>query len=114
MVAVVDSQGRLSGTISRLVLAEEMMVRAMAETFLAEAVELEKALEFARWSRAQFARDLMDQPVAVRPEETLVEAFNKMRRHHLDGLPIVDKDERVVGYLDISALFMAWLGTRIE
>lgn len=114
VVVVVDSQGRLRGTISRLALAEEVMVRAMAETFLSEAVELEKALEFARWSRAHFARDLMGQPVAVRSEDTLAEAFTKMHRHHLDGLPIVDKDERVVGYLDVSALFMAWLGTHIE
>ena len=113
VVAVVDSERRLKGTISRLALAEEVLVRVMAEELLFEVADARRAMVFAHSSRAQLAKEIMGPPASVRRENTLREAFAKMHRHHLDGLPIVEEDGRVVGYLDVSALLLAWLSTTL-
>jgi hypothetical protein len=36
-------------------------------------------------------------------------AFERMHEHKLNGLPIVDGDRRVVGYLDQLELLLVWV-----
>lgn len=60
--------------------------------------------------RGETAEQLMEAPVWVRPADTVKDAVDKMLAAHLDGLPIVDGDMRVVGYVDLMELLRLWLG----
>lgn len=47
-------------------------------------------------------------PITVGPDDTLVEATRKMRRHKIDGLPVVE-DMKLVGILSITDVLDAFL-----
>lgn len=70
-------------------------------------LEYPEAREIAR---GETAEQLMEVPVWVRPADTVKDAVDKMLAAHLDGLPIVDGDMRVVGYIDLMELLRLWLG----
>jgi len=59
---------------------------------------------------AETAGELMEAPIWIRPGDTVKDAVDKMLAGHLDGLPIVDGDMRVVGYIDMQELLRLWLG----
>lgn len=60
-------------------------------------------------------------PITVQPDDTLVEAIGKMRRHKIDGLPVVEAGQ-LVGILSITNVLDAFLqimtggqpGTRLD
>jgi len=99
-VAVVDRQGRLVGIIPMRILLDDLFLRLAPEEFLLEMREIAGVEEFGRLSRAEKAADLMEPPVFVQLEDTVRDAFVRMHEARLEGLPIVDKDMTVVGYLD--------------
>jgi CBS-domain-containing membrane protein len=45
----------------------------------------------------------------VHPDETVRTAFERMHVSHLNGLPITDRDERVIGYVDQLELLIVWV-----
>lgn len=47
-------------------------------------------------------------PITVEADDTLVEAIRKMRRHKIDGLPVVEA-KRIVGILSITDILDAFL-----
>jgi len=108
-VAVVDSEGRLLGIIPMRLLLDDLFLRVAPEEFLAELKDMEGVEEFGRISRARTARELMEEPAFVTMDDTAREAFARMHERRLDGLPIVDADMRVVGYLDRLQLLRLWL-----
>ena len=63
----------------------------------------------SRLSRAATAAEMMSPPVYVHEHETIVDAFRKMREANLRGLPIVDAEMIVIGYLDLLELVLVWL-----
>ena len=99
-VAVVDKAGRLTGIIPLRLLLDELFLRVAPEEFLLGLRGMEGIEEFGRISRARTARDLMQPAVYVTMDDSVREAFSLMHERRLEGLPIVDKDMRVVGYLD--------------
>jgi CBS-domain-containing membrane protein len=42
-------------------------------------------------------------------DDSVREAFSRMHERRLEGLPVVDKDVRVVGYLGRLQLIQLWL-----
>ncbi len=58
---------------------------------------------------ARTAGDIVLQPVSVHPDETVRTAFERMHASHLNGLPITDRGERVVGYVDQLELLIVWI-----
>src|SRR3990172_6002980 len=92
-VAVVDSEGRLLGIIPMRLLLDDLFLRVAPEEFLAELKDMEG----------------MEEPAFVTMDDTAREAFSRMHERRLDGLPIVDADMRVVGYLDRLQLLRLWL-----
>jgi len=46
------------------------------------------------------ARDIMQQPVSVRVDETVEKALEVAVKSWLEDLPVTDAEGRVVGYLD--------------
>jgi CBS domain-containing protein len=108
-VAVVDRQKRLKGIIPIRIILDELFLRVAPEEFLADMRDMTRVEEFGRISRADTAKDLMEEPVFIRMDETVREAFVRMHEHRLEGLPIVDEALKVVGYLDRFQLLRLWL-----
>lgn len=108
-VAVVDNEGRLVGVIPLRLLLDELFYMMAPEEFLVEMRDREMVEEFGRISRARTAGELMQEPVWVTMEDTVREAFIKIHERNLGGLPIVDAERRVLGYLDRLQLIRLWL-----
>jgi CBS-domain-containing membrane protein len=79
------------------------------EEFLADLRAMEGVEEFGKLSRAHTARELMQRAVCVTMEDSVREAFSRMHERRLEGLPVVDQDVRVIGYLDRLQLIRLWI-----
>jgi len=108
-VAVVDKAGRLAGVIPVRLLLDELFLHVAPEEFLADLRAMEGVEEFGRLSRARSARDLMQSAIYVTMDDNVREAFSRMHARRLEGLPVIDKEMRVVGYLDRLQLIRLWL-----
>jgi CBS domain-containing protein len=109
IVAVADEAGRLRGIIPVRLLLDELFLHVAPEEFLADLRAVGGVEEFGRLSRARSARDLMQPAVYVTMDDSVREAFSRMHERRLEGLPVVDKDVRVVGYLGRLQLIQLWL-----
>jgi CBS domain-containing protein len=108
-VAVVDETGRLAGVIPMRLLLDGLFLHVAPQEFLADLWEMEGVEEFGRLSRARSARDVMQPAVFVSVDDAVREAFSRMHSQRLEGLPVVDKEMHVVGYLDRLQLIRLWL-----
>jgi CBS domain-containing protein len=108
-VAVVDKTGRLTGIIPISLLLDALFLHVAPEEFLADLRLMEGIEEFGKLSRARSARDLVQPAVYVTMGDSVREAFSRMHERRLDGLPVVDGEMRVVGYLDRLQLIRLWL-----
>ena len=87
---IVDKDGRLLGIVG----VRELM-RVMGSQHINRNIRV--ALAYAR---AQTARDIMQQPVSVRKDDTVEKALEVAVKSWLEDLPVTDAEGRVVGYLD--------------
>jgi len=108
-VIAVVSAARLVGVLPIRVLVNDVFLKIVPEEFLGEITDLEGALKYAAHVGARTAGDVMVEPVSVHPEETVRTAFERMHVSHLNGLPITDRDEVVLGYVDQLELLMVWV-----
>lgn len=104
IACVLNPHGRLIGLLPLQTLAEDLFVSIVPEDFLAEAHSLENALHYADLSHAQTAAEAMRPAVSVYKTDRVKDAFRKMHDHLLDGLPIVDEQNHVTGYLSLLEL----------
>ena len=109
VLAVVDEHERLAGVLPVRVLVNDVFLKILPEEFLGEITDLEAALKYADHLRARTAGDVMGEPISVHPDETVRVAFERMHEHKLNGLPMTDRDERVVGYIDQLELLIVWV-----
>ena len=109
VIAVVDGSRRLVGVLPVRVLVNDVFLKIVPEEFLGEITDLEAVLKYAQHVGARTAADIMVDPVSVHPDETVRTAFERMHASHLNGLPITDRDERVVGYVDQLELLIVWI-----
>jgi CBS domain-containing protein len=109
VIAVVDADTRLTGVIPVRVLVNDIFLKIVPEEFLGEILDIEGALKYAEHVRARIASDIQLPPVAVRNDETLRDAFRRMHEAKLNGLPIVDDERRVVGYVDQLEMLLVWV-----
>ncbi len=109
VLAVLDDEGVLVGVLPVLRVVEEVVARAHPEALMAEIVDLESAGEFGRHIGALVAGDLMSPAASLRPESTVGDAFHAMHELHLSGLPVVDEERRVTGYIDLLELAVRYL-----
>lgn len=109
VLSVVDADGRLLGLVPIRVLVNDIFLKVVPEEFLGEILDYEAVLKYAAHVGARTAGDIMVPPVSVHPEESVRDAFQRMHEHRLNGLPITDADERVVGYIDQLELLVVWL-----
>jgi CBS domain-containing protein len=109
VLSVVDAEERLVGVLPVLRVVEEVVARAAPEELMKAVTDLESAGRFGREVGAKVASDLMSPPVALRPESTVADAFRAMHQHRYSGLPMVDADQRVIGYIDLLELALQYL-----
>jgi CBS domain-containing protein len=109
VLSVVDPDGRLIGLVPIRVLVNDIFLKVVPEEFLGEILDYEAVLKYAAHVGARTAGDIMVPPVSVHPDETVRDAFQRMHEHRLNGLPITDAEERVVGYIDQLELLVVWL-----
>jgi CBS domain-containing protein len=104
VACVVAEDGRLMGLLSLRDLADDIFFHIFPEEFLSEIHDLEKAGEFANLSRMRTAADAMSDPIWVKQGDTVKDAFKHLHEHSLPGLPVVDEQYHVVGYINLLEL----------
>ncbi len=109
IISVVDAGGRLVGIIPVRVLVNSIFLKIVPEEFLGEITDYEQTLRYARHMGARTARDIMIEPVSVHMDDTCRDAFERMHRSKLNGLPITDDESKVVGYVDQLELLLVWV-----
>ncbi len=109
VIAVADAEERLRGVIPVRTLVNEIFMKIVPEEFLGEITGYDQVMTYAKHLGARTARDIMLPPVSVRLDETVRDAFERMHRSRLNGLPIVDESGRVVGYVDQLELLLVWV-----
>ena len=109
VMSVVDEDGLLIGVVPVRLLVNDIFLKIVPEEFLGVITDVDDVLEYAKHIRARQAADIMLRPVSVRPDQTVRDAFEIMHKARLNGLPVVNADARVVGYLDQLELLLAWI-----
>ena len=104
VACVVTKDGRLVGLLSLRDLADDIFFHIFPEEFLSEIHDLEKAGEFANLSRMRTAADAMRDPIWVKLGDTVKYAFKLLHENGLPGLPVVDEQYHVVGYINLLEL----------
>jgi CBS domain-containing protein len=112
IVCVVDADGRLIGILDLRTLADDLFYHIMPEEFLSEVTDLDHAMLFADRSRIRTVADAMKEPVWVKPDEAVKDAFKRMHEHGLPGLPVVDDAYHVVGCIDLLELIAVSIGSK--
>ena len=98
----------MRGIIPVRLLHQAVFVDVFPGAALGEVDDLESALEVMHEMRHKTAGELMEDAQIVRLDDSLRDAFVRIHRAGVSGLPIVDEDDRVTGYLDLSALSELW------
>ena len=101
---VVNNEDRLMGVIPIKSLADVMMIPVMPEAYINDADEYEKALQYAQITDQHIAAGIMKDPVFISEENTLAEVFQKMRENNLSGVPVVDKNYHIKGFITLLGL----------
>jgi len=109
VIAVVDDDETLMGVIPIRVLVNDIFLKIVPEEFLGEILDYEGALKYAEHLGARAAADIAQPAVSVRRDETVRDAFERMHAAKLNGLPITDARNRVVGYVDQLELLLVWV-----
>ena len=101
---VVNTEGRLMGVIPIKALADVMMIPVMPESYINDPQEYEKALQYAQITDQHIAAGVMKDPVYMKEEETLEQVYQRMREHNLSGVPVVDKNYHIKGFITLLGL----------
>jgi hypothetical protein len=110
LACVVSDEGMLKGLLSLEALTDDLMVHILPEEFLSEITDMQKMLSFADKSRMRTAGDAMSEPHFVKHGETLKDAFVRLHKYHLPGIPVVDQKYQVVGYINQLEILGICLG----
>jgi CBS domain-containing protein len=109
VISVVNDEDRLVGLVPVRMLVNDIFLKIVPEEFLGEIADLDAALEYAQHIAARTAADVMLDPISVRPHQTVRTAFELMHHNRMNGLPIVDDESHVIGYLDMLELLLVWI-----
>ncbi|MFN2128541.1 MAG: CBS domain-containing protein [Anaerolineales bacterium] len=107
IACVVNNEDRLMGLIDVHTLADRMFIPVIPEEYIENPAGYEQALEFADPSKLPVAAEIIQDPVYVHPEDNLEKAFHLMKENDLPGLPVVDKNYRVKGFISMLELMRA-------
>jgi CBS domain-containing protein len=109
VACVTAEDGRLIGLLRLRALADDLFFHIMPEEFMSEITDLERLMQYADKSRMCTAADAMQEPVWVKRDDTVKDAFKRLHEHELSGLPVVDDQYHVVGYINLLELLAVCL-----
>lgn len=104
VAAVVSSSEHLLGLVTLRGLADRIFLGIMPELFVKEIHDREQALAFSAMTKVRSVADFMIEPVSVQEHDPVSKAFKLMHEHQLSGLPVVDKQNHVIGFLSLLEL----------
>jgi CBS domain-containing protein len=104
VACVVNEQERLVGLLTLQSLADDLFMMIVPEEFLSETHDKEGVLRYAKLTATQTAKDAMIEPVWVRENETLKDAFRKMHDNQLSGIPLINDRYEITGYINLLEL----------
>jgi CBS domain-containing protein len=109
VLSVVDDDQHLIGLVPVRLLVNDIFLKIVPEEFLGIITDVEDVLEYASHLQARTAGDIMLPPVSIHRDQTVRDAFEVMHKARLNGLPVVDQANTVVGYLDQLELLLVWV-----
>jgi CBS domain-containing protein len=109
IVCVVNDEGHLMGLIDLETLADAMFLTAFPEEFLRELKGIQEVINYARRTKARYASDLMIDPIWVKMNDSLEQAFLRMHENRLPGLPVIDEHYHVINYINLLELMAVCL-----
>ncbi len=112
VVCVVDAANKLLGIIPLRHICQHVVYEIAPEEMFHRIARYEDVVAVAHHTVGATARDLMDGPVYTKTDDTVKDAIEKMFDAGLEGLPIVDEQLHVVGYIDMLELLAAWIQAR--
>src|SRR3972149_10419471 len=95
-MVVLDAEGHLVGVIPIDQLVDDIFFHVVPEEYLPDKADYKDMAKHSKEAARTTARDIMHPPVWTTPQETIREAFRKMRDANLSGFSAVGK-ERVGG-----------------
>ena len=104
VACVVNESDQVIGLIKLRALADDLFFHVLPEEFISEVTDLKQAMSFASKSSIRTAADAMEEPVWVKQDETIKEAFKRLHENDLPGLPVVNDFYNVVGYINLLEL----------
>ncbi len=105
VAAVISRTGHLLGLVTLRNLADHIFFGIMPEVFYGEVTtDMDRSLDFGEMANVHNIADLMIDPVSVHASDTVGQAFRLMHMHNLSGLPIVDDNNHVVGFVGMLEL----------
>lgn len=109
LIAVVDDLERLVGVLPVRTLVDDIFVKIVPEQFLGKIDDYSGVMDYAERLGARTAGDVMLDAISVQRDQTVREAFELLHGHEFAGVPIVDEERHVVGYIDELELLLVWV-----
>lgn len=107
-VAVTDTDGRLIGIVPMRTLYGALVADVYPEALMGDVASVGSALDIADHIVHPTAGEIMLDAESVLLTDTLHDAFIALHRSGQAGLPVVDDENRPVGYLDLLAILPLW------
>jgi CBS-domain-containing membrane protein len=99
VIAVIAGAEHLVGVMPVAAVIEHLLLR-LGVGGRSTTPEIVLGRKYAHLAAVHLAKDLMYRPVMVRMNGTVQAALRLMQVERLEGLPITDEQEQVVGYAD--------------
>ena len=107
IACVVNNEERLMGLIDVQTLADRLFITVIPEEYIENPAGYEHALKYSDPSKMPVAAEIIRDPVYVHPDDNLEKAFHLMKENNLPGLPVVNKNYRVQGFITMLELMSA-------
>ena len=102
VVAVVSNEEHLVGIIDTAALSEALFFEVFPEAFLTELHDVDQVMDFFKKPHdVRTAADIMEEPAYVHADDSLTTAFRTLRKRKLLCIPVVDKKNHVISYINM-------------
>ena len=108
IACVVNEHKRLVGLLPLRQLMDDLFMAVVPEEFLAESIDFDKVMNFAKLTQTRTAGDAMMPPVFVTEDDTVKTAFVRMHENKLSGIPVINRQQEVVGCISRIELLVLY------
>jgi len=102
--SVINTENRLMGNIEIGNLSAVLMAPIVPEAYIENPDEYNLALQYSNPEQVMVAADIMSEPVYAMLDATLEETYMRMKNQNMTGLPVVDDNYHVKGYITLVEL----------